>query len=89
MNAILCLCLFVDNPKKKKKKVYKVLELGDLEYRRNLKKKKKQHFIIKWYSSIVLHGTRVYHAQVPYNFFYLPNFHLSSAMVTKRLETRV
>ena len=77
INSILFLCLFVDNPKKKKK-VYKVLKLDELEYHRNKKKlkikKKKQHFFIKWYSSlvyssIVLHGTRVYQARVPHNFF--------------------
>ena len=40
---------------------------------------KKKHFIIKWYSilvysSIVLHGTRVYHDRVPHNFFLIAQF---------------
>ena len=35
INNILFLCLFVNNPKKKKKKSYKVLKLGELEYCRN------------------------------------------------------
>ena len=34
MYLFLCLCLFVDNPKKKKKS-YKVLKLSELKYYRN------------------------------------------------------
>ena len=53
---------------------FKILELTKLEYYR-----KKSIFIIKWcsnlvYSSIVLHGTWVYHARVPHNFFLIAHF---------------
>ena len=64
ISTILCLCLFVDNPKKKKN--YKVLEFGELEYLR--KKKKAFYYImvlepgileycVAWYSSLPCSST--------------------------------
>ena len=51
--------------KRKKKKIYTVLEFTKLEYCVIF------YFILfyKRYSSTVLHGTRVYQARVPHNFF--------------------
>ena len=51
INTIFCLCLFVDNPKKKKN--YNVLELDELEY---LRKKKK--------SILLYNGTRAWYTRV-------------------------
>ena len=38
------------------------------------------------YSSTVLHGTRVYQARVPHNFFLFAQIQLSSAMVTELMR---